>query len=203
MIPLLSTRAAEDTARLAWAGPVVLAPTVEFLPLEPGADVYADRRVLAVTTPRSVAAASRFAPGRQVWALAPRTTAALEAVGVRVDRAVTGGVADLLAGADPSRVLLLTSDLGVAEAARRWPTLTALATHQTRRPVALPEGARALLASGGAYDVLVASPSAVENLDALAPGALGRARRVYCHGRSTLVAAQAFHPTPEPYVLGD
>jgi len=203
MVPLLSTRAAEDAGRLPWSGPVVLAPAVEFEPIDLGTDRYPDRGVLAVTTPRSVEAARRCAPGRAVWALAPRTASALEAAGVRVDRAVTGGVAELLAGADLSRVLLLTSDLGVVEAGRRWPALAAVATHRTRCPAALPPPAQALLASGAAYDVLVASPSAVENFELLSPGALRRARRVYCHGRSTLAAAQSYHLTPEPYALGD
>lgn len=202
MVPLVNTRAPEDAERLRWAGPVVSAPVVAFEPLEVEAARVPVRRILAVTTPRSVPAAAACAAGRELWALAPRTSAALVALGLPVARAVSGGVADLLDGAPLADVCLFTSDLGVTEAAARWPGLAAVATHRTVRPPTLPAPAWALLHGPDPYDVLVASPSAVHNLEALAPGALGRARRVLCHGRSTLRAAVAFHGGAEPCDLG-
>lgn len=202
MIPLVNTRAPDDAERLRWPGPVVSAPTVEFRAIEVDLAAVPARRVLAVTTPRSVPVARALAAGREVWALAPRTAAALEAEGVRVVRAVDGGVADLLDGALLADVVLLTSDLGVAQAARRWPEVAAIATHHTTCPPSLTPAALDLLASGAPFDVLLASPSAAANLEHLAPGALARARRVYCHGRSTLAAAAALHPSPEPFDLG-
>ncbi|MBM4366817.1 MAG: hypothetical protein FJ102_11440 [Deltaproteobacteria bacterium] len=156
-------------------------------------------RILLVTSPRSVPTAARVAAGREVHALAPTTARALDAAGVVVARRVTGGVQELVSGVDLAEAVLLTSDLGVANA-QRWPGLRAVATHRTTCPPSLPGEAVAALA--GDYAVLVASPSAVVNLERLAPGALARARRVLCHGGSTLDAARAHGAlAPEPYRL--
>ncbi len=174
----------------------ILAPCVVYEPLHP--EVPASRMLL-VTSPRSVATATRVAPGREVHALAPTTANALQVAGVTVARRVDGGVVDLIEGIDLHEAVLLTSDLGVQNA-RRWPQLRAVATHRTTCPPALPDEARASL--GGEYAVLVASPSAVINLEALAPGSVARARRVLCHGRSTLDAARAHGAlAPEAYRL--
>ena len=203
-VPLLSTRALDDAARLRWpGGPVVLAPAVayEAVDIHPRDAPY--RPILAVTTPRSVSVAAQLARGRTVWALAYRTAAELAEAGVVVSRAINGGVGELLDGAALDDVLLLTSDLGAAAAAERWPGLATLVTHRTLCPAELPAPARAVLDSGVAFDVLVASPSAVHNLEKLAPGVLSLARRVYAHGGSTLRAAQSLHPTPEPFTLRD
>ncbi|MBM4391860.1 MAG: uroporphyrinogen-III synthase [Deltaproteobacteria bacterium] len=155
--------------------------------------------MLLVTSPRGVPTAARVAAGREVHALAPATASALEAAGVRVARSVTGGVQDLVRGLELTEAVLLTSDLGV-ENARRWPGLRAVATHRTTCPPSLP--GEAVTALAGEYAVLVASPSAVTNLERLAPGAIARARRVLCHGQSTLDAARAHGAlAPEPYRL--
>ncbi len=46
---------------------------------------------------------------------------------------------------------------------------------------------------------LFASPSAVRNFERLAPGALARATRVFCHGRTTLAAVG--RADAEPFTL--
>ncbi len=174
----------------------IVAPCVTYDPMQPEVP---PSRVLLVTSPRSVPIAARAAAGREVHALAPATANALHAAGVTVTRRVEGGVVDLVEGVDLREAVLLTSDLGV-DNARRWPELRAVATHRTTCPPGLPREARAALA--GEYAVLVASPSAVVNLEQLAPGALARAQRVLCHGRSTLDAARAHGAlAPEPYRL--
>lgn len=175
----------------------IIAPCVAFeaLPLGP----LPERKLLLVTSPRSVDAAVEHAGGREVHALAPSTSAALAERGVAVARAVHGGVAELLDGIEPAEAILLTSDLGVHHASR-WPDLHAVATHRTTCPEALaPE---ALAALDGEFALLFASPSAVANFDRLATGAISRAHRVLCHGRSTLQAARRLGAlAPEPFNL--
>ena len=163
----------------------IVAPCVAFEPLPVTA--LPGRKLLLVSSPRSVDVAVEHAQGREVHALAPATSNALEERGVTVTRAVHGGVAELLDGVEPAEAVLLTSDLGVHHAAR-WPDLHAVATHRTTCPDSLaPE---ALAALEGEFAVLFASPSAVANFERLAHGAISRAQRVLCHGRSTIVAAR-------------
>ncbi|GDX80649.1 hypothetical protein LBMAG42_24600 [Deltaproteobacteria bacterium] len=207
-VPLLITRALNDwegtTYRLPPEWDPVSAPTVEYQAAG-RPDVLASRApnrpILCVTTPRSVRVAVLLAPGRTVWALAPRTSAELIAAGLSV-HTVEGGATELMALVDPAQSLLLTSDIGAARARRTWPDLEVLVTHFTACPTALPFPARAVLAGTTPYDVLLASPSAAENLEQLAPGALRAARRVLCHGSSTLTTASRLGAAAEPFNLG-
>ncbi len=207
-MPLLITRALNDwdgtTFRLPAEWTPISAPTVEYQAAG-RPDVLAarapDRPLLLVTTPRSVRVAVLLAPGRTVWALAPRTSAELIAAGLSV-HTVDGGATELMALVDPAQSLLLTSDIGAARARRTWPRLEVLVTHVTGCPESLPSPALAALRSGAPYDVLVASPSAATNLERLAPGALASARRVLCHGASTLTTARALGAAVEPFSLG-
>lgn len=175
----------------------IVAPCVAFesLPVGP----LPSRKLLLVTSPRSVDAAVEHAEGREIHALAPATSQALQDRGVTVARAVHGGVAELLEGVETADAVLLTSDLGVHHASR-WPELHAVATHRTTCPEALaPEAVAAL---DGEFALLFASPSAVANFERLAHGAISRAHRVLCHGRSTIQAARRLGAlTPEAFNL--
>ena len=207
-MPLLLTRAEEDSestaARLPPELEAVIAPALAYEATGSVAALVAAapaRRTLLVTTPRSVAVAVALSAGREVVALAPRTAAELTAAGVAV-RPVVGGVEQAMATLDPATTLLLTSDLGAEHAARRWPTLAVLVTHRTVAPAALPPAALSLLASGAAYAVFFASPSAVENFERLAPGAAARASARYIHGVSTAAALAARGLSSSPLPLG-
>lgn len=196
-MPLLLTRAEEDAASMATRLPpgfeALIAPALAYEATGSVAELVAaapSRPTLLVTTPRSVAVAVALSAGREVVALAPRTSAALAAAGIGV-RPVSGGVEQAMATLTPASTLLLTSDLGAEHAGRRWPTLAVLVTHRTVAPTSLPEAAVALLASGAAYAVFFASPSAVENFEHLAPGATARAAARYVHGASTAAALTA------------
>lgn len=207
-VPLLITRALNDwegtTYRLPAEWAPVSAPTVEYQAAG-RPDVVAsrapDRPILCVTTPRSVRVAVLLAPGRTVWCLAPRTSAELVAAGLSV-HTVDGGATELMAAVSPAQSLLLTSDIGAERARRTWPELEVLVTHYTVCPAELPSPALAVLRGAAPYDVLLASPSAADHLERLAPGALRAARRVLCHGASTLVVARRHNAAAEPFSLG-
>jgi uroporphyrinogen-III synthase len=206
-VPLLVTRAEDDAVALVprllshGFAPVV-APCLRYIPIDvERLPPPRERPDLLVSSPRSVAVAARFADGRRVHALVPRTARDLAACGVPIRRRVPGGAAELVAGVDPKLAVLLTSDLGV-ERAKRWPDLLAVATHRTAAAEALPDVA--LSAMKGEFDLLFASPSAVDAFARLAPGQIVRARRVRCHGTSTLVAARkAGARDPEPFDVGE
>ncbi len=207
-MPLLLTRAEEDAAstvaRLPPEFEAVIAPALAYEATGSVAELLAaapSRPTLLVTTPRSVPVAVALSVGREVVALAPRTSAALVEAGVTV-RPVCGGVEQAMATLDPASTLLLTSDLGAHTAARRWPTMAVLVTHRTVAPASLPAPAAALLASGTAFAVFFASPSAVENFEHLAPGAAARAAARYVHGASTAAALTALGLSSSPLTLG-
>lgn len=207
-MPLLITRAEEDAAataaRLSSAFEAVLAPVIAYVAAGTVEALVASapsRRCLLVTTPRSVNVALKLVPGREVVALAPRTANELTVAGVAV-RAVNGGVEAAMATLDPANTLLLTSDLGAEHAAARWPQLAILVTHRTVAPDSLPAAALQRLTSGAPYAVFFASPSAVENFEAFAPGALARAAKTYFHGESTRRALEARGVSPLPLPLG-
>lgn len=158
---------------------------------------------LLVTSPRSVPTLlSAHLPDRwRILALAPTTSRALAEAGIRVDLAVGGGGAALAGEARPGPLLLATSDLGGDEVRRVRPDVTVWVTYRTVCPVALPDEAVAALA--GDYDLLAASPSQLRHLDALAPGAVARARAVYCHGGTTLDEAVRLGGHALPHRLAD
>ncbi|MDP2316130.1 MAG: uroporphyrinogen-III synthase [Pseudomonadota bacterium] len=193
MIPLLVTRAADEAAALvARLGPAaVAAPCLAFEPLAPprpdlpGAD-------LLVASPRAVGplATVGLDPSWRVLALAPATAAVMHAAGLPVHLAVPGGGATLAAAARPGPVICATSDLGGDEVLRVRPDAVRWVLYRTVCPDALP--AAAVAALDGPFDVLFTSPSAVRNFDRLAPGALARARRVLCHGATTLAEVETF-----------
>ncbi|MFZ5476003.1 MAG: uroporphyrinogen-III synthase [Myxococcota bacterium] len=187
MRPLLVTRAAEDAAPLAERlGPhAIVAPCLAYEPAggDPPALTDAD---LLVTSPRAVPALARAPGGWRVLALVPTTAAAVRAAGYRVDVEVSGGAADLARAGRPGPLVCATSDLGGDEVRRVRPDAVLWVVYRTVCPDALPPAAVAALA--GEFDVLFTSPSAVRNFERLAPGALARATRVLCHGRTTLAA---------------
>lgn len=197
--PVLVTRDAESTAlvvaRLRARGvPAVAAPCLAFRP-EPGlraalAPYRGAGADIAITSPRAVEALAGLPvdPAWRVLALAPRTAAAVRAMGWPVHVEVEGGGADIAARARPGPLLLPTSDRGGDEALRVRPDAVRLVAYRTDCPADLPAEARAAMAAP--YDVLAASPSALEHLDRLAPGAVAGARVVWCHGRTTLDAAR-------------
>jgi uroporphyrinogen-III synthase len=164
-------------------------PCVTFVPVEvESLPSRIERPDLLVTSPRSVVVAARFAEGRRVHSLAPRTAGELDAAGVVVHRRLRGGVADLLVGLGPESCVLLTSDLGAQAARVRWPEMIAVATHRTVAVDWLPP--EAPWAMDGRFHLFFASPSAVDAFDRLAPRQLVRAERVLCHGGSTLARAR-------------
>ena len=132
--------------------------------------------------------------GWRVFALLPRTAreveAALAGSGVPVE-GVEGGAADLAAAATarlPGAALcLLTSQIGGEEAWRVRPDAIRVVVYETGCPARLPEAAERVLAGENpyGYEVLVASPSAVVNLERLWPGALAGAARLHVRGRTT------------------
>jgi len=200
-VPLVITRAAaeaEETAArfIALGRTVMLAPCIEYEWLPPDLDRLAPFRGHAadvlVASPRaaSALAAAGVDPRWRILALAPRTSAALRAEGLRVDVEVDGGGADLARLAGPGAVLFLASNLGGEEIASVRPDAVRWEAYRTLCPDRLPKEVADLLTSGAAFDVFVASPSAVRNFEWLAPGALARAREVVCHGRTTLHAVQ-------------
>ncbi|MFN7144023.1 MAG: uroporphyrinogen-III synthase, partial [Myxococcota bacterium] len=187
MTPLLVTRPADEAAAAAARiGPhAIVAPCLAFealapaRPALPGAD-------LLVASPRSVPGllAVGVDPTWRVLALAPATAAALVEAGLRVDVVVPGGGAALAAAARrDASVIAATSDLGGAEVLRVRPDAHVWVLYRTVCPASLPPPARAAL--DGPFDVWFTSPSAVRNFDRLAPGALGRARRVLWFGATT------------------
>ncbi|MDP2308462.1 MAG: uroporphyrinogen-III synthase [Pseudomonadota bacterium] len=187
MIPLLVTRADDDARALAGKlGPhAIPAPCLAFVALAPprpdlpGAD-------LLVASPRAVGPLAQVGldPSWRVLALAPTTARALLAAGLPVHLAVPGGGAELAAAARPGPVLCATSDLGGDEVLRVRPDALLWMLYRTVCPASLPDAALAALA--GPFDVLFTSPSAVLHFDVLAPGAILRARRVLCHGATTV-----------------
>jgi uroporphyrinogen-III synthase len=187
VIPLLVTRAEDEARALAEKlGPhAIPAPCLAFValapprPALPGAD-------LLVTSPRAVGPLAQVGldPSWRVLALAPATSRALLAAGLPVHLAVEGGGAALAAAAGAGPVICATSDLGGDEVLRVRPDAVVWVLYRTVCPEALP--AAAISALAGPFDVLFTSPSAVLHFETLAPGALLRARRVLCHGATTL-----------------
>jgi uroporphyrinogen-III synthase len=202
VVPLLVTRPADEALALCERLPQAIpAPCLEFAatgsprPELPDAD-------LLVASPRAVAPlrAAGVPTGWRVLALAPRTDAALREAGLPVHRAVHGGGAELAAAARPDApVVAATSDLGGEEVRRVRPDARLWVLYATVCPEALPAAARAALE--GRFDVLFASPSAVRNFERLAPGALARARRVLCHGRTTMEEVARHGRAGERFVL--
>lgn len=137
---------------------------------------------LALTSPRAVpvVVALGVDSAWEVLALAPRTSAEALAAGLRVTP-VPGGAADLARRAGPGPLLLVASDLAGAELRPVRPDVVHLVSWRT-----LP--AAALELPDGPFDVLFASPSAVDAFVGLAPGAA--IRHAWCHGRTTLDAAR-------------
>ena len=203
-IPLLVTRDEESTTRTcatlrAQGIDAIAAPCLEFRVVDPdpvAVAAWADTPLdLLVTSPRSLPAlqAAGPSPRWRVLALAPTTAAALRRGGFPVAVACSGGGAALAAVTRPGPVLLATSDIGGDEVLRVRPDTMRWVTYQTVCPADLPAAARAALL--GAYEVLAASPSALRNLEALAPGAVARARCIRAWGGTTRAAALALGAT--------
>lgn len=208
-MPLFITRAAEDAertlARLPSGFEPVLAPVQQYQASGTVAElagIAPFRPFLLVTSPRSVPVATALAQGREVVALAPRTAGELVAAGVPV-RPVNGGVATAMTALDPTETLLLTSDVGAAEAISRWPGIAALATHYTTPVAELATDVLARLRLDVPYALFFASPSAVRHFEQLAPGAILRAHTCYFHGESTLHALQSRRIGALPLLLGN
>lgn len=174
--------------------PAVAAPCLRFEPvgrvsLDPWRGAPAD---LALASPRVVPALARVSldPAWRVLALAPRTARAAREAGIRVDVEVAGGGAELARAARPGVPLVApTSDLGGAEVRRVRPDAHLVVAYRTACPERLPDAARTALA--GPFRLYAASPSALLNLEALTPGAVARAERVYAHGATTAHTARA------------
>ena len=159
---------------------------------------------LLVTTPRSLPAllAAGIPDAWRVLALAPSTSRALLAAGLRVDVAVEGGGAALVTAARPGPVVLATSDLGGEDVLAARPDAVVWVTHVTRPPACLPADAVAALTAD--YELLAGSPSALRHLDQLLPGAVARCARALCHGASTADTARALGaPVVTPVRLTD
>lgn len=188
MIPLLVTRADDEARALAARlGPhAIPAPCLAFEALSPARPALHDADLL-VASPRAAGPLAHVGldASWRVLALAPTTSRALLAAGLPVHLAVEGGGAALAAAARPGPVICATSDRGGEEVLRVRPDAVVWVLYRTVCPAALPPDAVAALA--GPFDVLFTSPSAVVHFAALAPGALLRARRVLCHGATTLL----------------
>jgi uroporphyrinogen-III synthase len=200
-VPLLLTRATEELPglleTLGRGRQVLAAPCIAFedLPL-PDISALRDQPLqLLLSSPRVVPAVIQLNPPVhwRILALAPRTSEALRQVGIRVDQAVVGGGAALAAEAGEGPLLLLTSDLGGAEVRGVRPDVQVWPVYRTVCPAALPDAA--LQAMEGDFDLLFASPSAVENFVRLAPGRLKKARHCYAHGGSTEAALRRHQRT--------
>lgn len=196
MLVLRDAEQAEaDARRLRERGvPAIAAPCLRF---EPVAGVSLDRwrgapADVVLASPRVVPALAGVPldPAWRVLALAPRTARAAREAGIGVDVEVTGGGAELARAARPGVPLVApTSDLGGDEVRRVRPDAEAVVAYRTTCPERLPDDARAALA--GPFRLYAASPSALKNLETLAPGAVARAERVYAHGATTADAARA------------
>lgn len=173
----------------------VAAPCLAFEAVPPDDALLAPLRAAAadllVTTPRSLPAllAAGVPDAWRVLALAPSTSRALRAAGLRVDVEVEGGGAALVAFARPGPVVLATSDLGGDDVLAARPDTVVWVTHVTRPPRSLPADALAALSTS--YELLAGSPSALRHLDQLVPGAVARCARALCHGASTADTARA------------
>jgi uroporphyrinogen-III synthase len=202
VVPLLITRAADEAAVLVARLPdAIAAPCLAFEALNTPRPELPEADLL-VTSPRVLPAlASIGVPhGWRVLALAPATAATALALGLRVDRALAGGAAALAAAARPDHpVVTATSDLGGDEVQRVRPDAVRWVLYRTVCPPDLPAAARAALE--GSFDVLFTSPSAVRHFDRLAPGALARARRILCHGGTTLAEVTRFGRVGERFAL--
>lgn len=172
-------------------------PVLRFEPLPPPSldELRGAPLDVLVTSPRTVDAVVALVrdPQWRVLALAPKTSAALRARGVVVDDEVEGGAAALAGRARPGPVVLFTSDLGGDEALSVRPDLRVVPVYKTVAPPDLPEAAWAALS--GDYALLAASPSALRYFDLLAPGAVARARRVWCRGATTFAEARRLGAT--------
>ncbi len=205
VIPLLVTRPAEEAAALcARLGPhAIPAPCLAFAAVGSPRPDLADADLL-VASPRAVGplAAVGVPPRWNVLALAPATVAALRDAGLPVHRAIEGGGADLAAAARPDApVVAATSTLGGDEVLRVRPDAFVWVLYATICPAELPAPARAAL--DAPFDVLFTSPSAVRNFAQLAPGVLDRARRVLCHGGTTLAEVARHGRAGERFTLPD
>ena len=120
---------------------------------------------------------------------------------MRVDEAIHGGGAALAAAARPGPLVALTSDLGGEEVRRIRPDAMLWVAYRTTCPPRLPR--RAVMAMRHAFDVLFASPSAVNHFERLAPGRLADARTIFAHGATTAEAVRrAGRPAaPSPWGL--
>lgn len=197
-LPLLITRAEPEAVELAArVGPrAIVAPCLAY------EDVVAERPDLVeadvlLASPRAVGPVARVGipAAWRLLALAPATATAARAAGLRVDEEVPGGGEDLARRARPGPVICVTSDIGGDEVRKVRPDARMWVVYRTVCPPALPEAARAAL--DGEFELFFASPSAIRNFARLAPGALARARRVLCHGRTTLEEATRLGVTGE------
>lgn len=136
-----------------------------------------------LTSPRGLDALPPLDPQWRLLALAPKTAALARSAGLRVDEEVEGGAAALAARARPGVVLVLTSDLGGDEALRVRPDAIVVPTYRTLPVESLPAFDRP-------YSLYAASPSALRVFDALVPGGVAGAERVYARGATTLAEAQ-------------
>lgn len=191
--PLLVTRAEDDARALAARlGPhCVVAPCLAWADADDPRPDLPDADVL-LTSVRAVDAVVRrgLPPAWRVLALAPATAAAARAAGLTVAVERGGGAAEVARAARPDvPAVAATSDLGGAEVRKIRPDAYVWVVYRTVRPSTLPP--EAIAAMEGPFDVLFTSPSAVHNFVVLAPGALERAVRVLCHGRTTIEAVEA------------
>jgi uroporphyrinogen-III synthase len=196
---LLVTRAAPDAERtvdrLRKQGvEAVAAPCLAYSTLGPDEELLAtvhgreaDFLLASPRAGRAFAALEREAQWR-VLALAPATTVALREAGVAVDVAVHGGGAALAAAARPGLVVALTSDQGGDEVRRIRPDALFWVAYRTTCPPRLPR--RAVMAMREPFDLLFASPSAVNHFERLAPGRIADARTIFAHGATTADAVR-------------
>lgn len=163
----------------------VAAPTLYFESLPaPNLDRFRSAPAdVLLTSPRGLASLPPLDPQWRLLALAPRTATLAREAGLHVDEAVEGGAAALAARARPGVVLVLTSDLGGEEVLRVRPDAVVIPTYRTCPVGELPTFAEP-------YSLLAASPSALRAFEALRPGGVARAERVYARGATTLVEAQ-------------
>lgn len=199
MRPLLVTRAEDDARSLAVRlGPhAVVAPCLAWAEADDPPPDLVDADVLLTSVRAVDAVRRRGLPATwRVLALAPATAAAARAAGLTVAMERGGGAAEVARAARPDvPVVAATSDLGGAEVRKVRPDAYVWIVYRTVCPAALPPAA--LSAMEEPFDVLFTSPSAVHNFVALAPGALARAARILCHGRTTIEAVEALGHTAE------
>jgi uroporphyrinogen-III synthase len=170
---------------LVWASgdpPPPLAENAQIMVTSPrGADVLAD--ALADIS-KARGRRGELRPW-QILALAGPTTRALVRRGIEATVVAEGGAAALAALAGPAPLVHLTSDLGGAESAKSRPDRVLWTGYRVVCPASLPDPVMKAL-RGPSYALWFGSPSAVQNFETLAPGAVLKASRVWAHGGTTL-----------------